>query len=111
MRAAATMVATPMGTLTRNTHCHPAATSRPPSGGPSAAATAPTDAHVPTALARRSAGQALRSNDNEVGVISAAPTPCTVLAATSAHRLGASAQAADATVKIASPMRKTRRWP
>ncbi len=42
--------AIPTGTLTMNTHRQPACTSRPPSGGPAAAAIPPTAAHAPIAM-------------------------------------------------------------
>ncbi len=42
--------AMPTGTLTMNTHLHPACTSSPPRGGPAAAAIPPTAAHAPIAM-------------------------------------------------------------
>src|SRR4051794_4186063 len=43
--------------------------------------------------------------------VSAPPTPCTKRAAISTAWLSARAQANDAEVKTANPIRKTRRWP
>ena len=56
-RQPAISAATPIGTFTRNTHRQLAATSRPPTAGPSAAANPPTAVHVRTAPCRRSAGK------------------------------------------------------
>src|SRR4051794_3376393 len=82
-RQPTTSAASPMGTLTRNTQRQLAATSRPPTTGPAAAARPPTAVHVRTAPGRRSAGVAARSKPSDVGVRSAAPAACTTRNATS----------------------------
>ncbi len=100
-------VATPTGTLTRKIHRQDASTSNPPSGGPTDAAP-PTADQIPTATVRRPAGNAVSSSTSEAGMISAAPTARN---ATSIGTATATAHAAEARVKMATPTRKSRRRP
>lgn len=74
-RQPATSAAKPTGTLTRNTQRQLACTSRPPSGGPAAAAIPPTAAHAPMATCRRSGGNSGSSSPSDAGIKSAAPRP------------------------------------
>ena len=102
-RHAAISAATPIGTFTRNTHRQLAATSRPPTAGPSAAANPPTAVHVRTAPCRRSAGNVARISPSDVGVSSAAPAAWRTRNATNIGRLVAAAHAAEAATKTATP--------
>ena len=100
---AATIVAKPIGTLTRKTQRHPACTSSPPTGGPAAAATPPTAAQIPTAAARFSAGYSGSNRPSEVGTMNAAPTDWITRATTSTSTEGAAAHAADARLNRTMP--------
>jgi hypothetical protein len=102
---------TPTGTLTRNTQRHDRCASRPPNGGPSAAAAPPTAAQTLTAIARRAAGNAPSRRASDVGITRAAPTAWSTRKATSNGTDAASAQAAEPTVNTATPVRKTSRRP
>jgi hypothetical protein len=64
----------PTGTLTKKIHRQDNSTSKPPMGGPSAAAIAPAADHVLTATARRAAGTAAINSASELGISIAAPT-------------------------------------
>ena len=97
---------TPIGTFTRKIQRQLAVTSRPPTNGPSAAATPPTAVQVRTAAPRLSGANDASSNPNDVGVINAAAAACTTRNTTSISTLLASAQAADAAVNAAIPARK-----
>ena len=66
-RAATASVTRPTGTLTRNTQRQLACTSRPPSGGPAAAATPPTAAQSADRDARCAGGNSGSSSPSEVG--------------------------------------------
>ncbi len=74
----------PTGTLTRKTQRQLSWTSRPPIGGPAAAATALTAAQPATATDRWCGLNSGSSSASEVGSISAAPIACTTRVATSA---------------------------
>ena len=85
------------GRLTKNTQRQPAASTRsPPSVGPKAAATAPIEPQMATAIGTRSRGVARSTRASDVGVMAAAPTACRTRAAISsparrrqpAHRRG-----------------------
>jgi hypothetical protein len=84
---------------------------RPPRGGPSAVVIAEAAAQRPIARPRTVFGKEAAMMARLCGIMSAAPTPCTRRAPMSIVRLGAKAQAAEANVKIAMPIRKTRRRP
>src|ERR1700712_4488788 len=64
----------PNGTLTKKIQRQENSTNNPPTGGPRAAAMAPTADQVLTALARRDAGTAASSRASELGISIAAPT-------------------------------------
>ena len=104
-------VTTPMGTLIRKIHRQSKPMSSPPSVGPIDAATAATPAHVPTTRLCSRCSKRGQSNPIDVGTIIAAPMPCSIRPATATHSAGAHAHATDATVKTATPAKKTRRRP
>src|SRR5262249_13233245 len=104
-RCAATKAMIPTGRLTRNTQRQLAVTSRPPSTGPAAAATADTVDQIRTYGTRLSGAAEAISRPSEVGGSAAAPADCTKRNPTSPHSRGAAAQAALATVNSASPDR------
>jgi hypothetical protein len=83
----------------------------PPISGPMASAIAETPAQIPIAMPRWCGGKVAEMIERVAGIISAAPTPCTVRAPISVSPEVASPQASDERVKIASPIRKTRRRP
>ncbi len=66
---------------------------------------------MPTIIPRRSTGKAVVRMVRLRGRTTAPPSPCTVRAAISSDRFGATAQATEAAVKRASPMVKTFRRP
>jgi hypothetical protein len=84
---------------------------RPPTSGPIASASAETPAQIPIAVPRCRGGNVTVMIDRVDGFIIAAPTPCTTRAAIRSDALPARPQARDESVKIASPMTKTRRRP
>jgi hypothetical protein len=112
-RPASAAPASPIGTLTAKTHSQPGPLLiTPPSTQPDAPP--PAAAAVQTASARERAGPSGSVATNRAsadGATSAAPVPCTARAAISAPALGASAQAAEAAVKISRPARNARRRP
>jgi hypothetical protein len=99
------------GTFTRNTHRQLAATSAPPSTGPSAAAAPPTDVQPRIAPVRLSGGAAASSRPSEAGISSAPPAAWTTRAATSTQTLPAAAQAAEASANTTTPARNAARRP
>ena len=103
IRSPATMVATPMGTLTRKIHRQLNPTSSPPTGAPEEAATAATPAHTPTAAVCWRAGKDGSSSPSEAGTMTAAPAACSTRPAISTPRTGATAHSTDAAVKMATP--------
>jgi hypothetical protein len=107
--AAATI---PMGTFTQKTQCQsrPWVTA-PPTSGPMATAKPAIPPQMPTIAPRRSAGKAAVRMVRLSGMITAAPSPCTVRAAIRNSAEGATAQAADEAAKRARPAAKTRRRP
>ncbi len=88
-----------------------AVTSSPPSVGPAMVATPATAPQMPKAAPRLSAGNTMVSKASVWGISSAAPRPWTARKAMSQPGVGASPQAADATVKSAIPAKNTVRWP
>lgn len=104
-------VSAQIGRFTRKTQRQEASTSRPPTGGPSAAAAAPTDAQTPTAIGRRCGGNAVSSSASDVGMTRAAPIACTARKPISTGIDGAIAHAAEASVNTATPMRNSRLRP
>ena len=92
------------GRLMANTSRQSSVVNRPPRSGPTAPATAPPTAQIPSALARRRAsGKASRISDIDAGSIVAAASPWTNLAAMRAPVVGANAQAVDASRNKAIP--------
>ena len=86
-------------------------TTAPPTSGPIATARPLIPPQAPSASPRRSAGTAAERIVSVSGMTIAPPRPCTARAASSAPIDGASAAAADASVKIASPIANIRRRP
>lgn len=101
----------PTGTLTRNTQCQLSCRSRPPRGGPAAAATAPLADQMATAPGRRAGVEFARSSASEAGISAAAPTACPTRAATSQPTDGAAAHRAEARTKTSTPAVKVRLRP
>ncbi len=99
------------GRLTRKTSRQLALTSRPPSGGPAAAATPPTAAQMPIAVGRRWGSNSGSSSASEVGIRNAAPIAWITRAATSVGAEGAAPQRSDPSAKTISPPMKARRRP
>ena len=85
--------------------------SRPPTSGPIASAIAETPAQMPIAVPRCRGGKVAVMIESVAGFISAPPRPCTTRAPIRKPPFGASPQASDAPVKIASPTMKMRRRP
>src|SRR6266542_2587881 len=111
-RRAIASTAPAIGRFRKNTALQDATcTSHPPATGPIAPATAVSDDHVPTARPRSRAEKAAPRIARLDGTTSAAPTPCTARARTSAPTSGANAQAAEDAANTATPIVKTRRRP
>ena len=85
-RRDATTAPAASGRLTRKMRRQSTSTSTPPSGGPLAAAIAPTDAQAPTVPARASTGSPCSRSPSDVGMTSAAPTAWTARAPPRARR-------------------------
>jgi hypothetical protein len=98
----------PIGTLIKKIHRQLSVTSKPPIGGPSAAANPPIAVHARTAPARLLAGEDASRRPRDVGVMSAAPAAWTTRKVTSVSTLFAIAHAADAAVNSATLTRKLR---
>ena len=85
---------------------------RPPTAGPRARPSAPTPPQMPIAAVRsRASENAAAMIASVAGMLSAAPSPWTARAAISTPPLPARPAASEESVKMASPMRKTRRLP
>ena len=112
-RPASAAPASPIGTLTANTHSQPGPlVIRPPSTQPDAPPPAAAAVQIASARERAApAGSVATSSASADGATSAAPAPCTARAAISAAAVGASAQASDATANRRSPLRNARRAP
>jgi hypothetical protein len=111
-RVASSTVATPSGTLKKNSQRQDAyAMTQPPRMGPTAAAMAVAADHVPIAAARVPRGYAAPMSARLPGTSSAAPTPCTARPMMSPVAEGARPHAADASAKRTTPATKTRRRP
>ena len=103
---------TPIGTLIQNTADQDTFSTRnPPSSGPIARPRPEMPAQTPIAVGSCLRGKADTRIDSDSGFRSAPPTPCSDRNAISWVSVVASAQAADAIVKIASPTRKMRLRP
>ena len=104
--------AIPIGTLSQKIQCQEIpCVIAPPTTGPAATESPETPVQMPRASPRRCAGNAWLSSVRVSGVTSAPPAPWKTRATTSAWMLGDSAAAADAHVKIATPMQKRSRLP
>ena len=100
------------GRLTRKTQRQLACTSRPPIGGPKAAAAPPTADHSPIAAPLRSGPKAGRSKPSEVGSIERAAGGLQDAGGDEdAERRRGRAQRPTTAVKMARPMRKARLRP
>ena len=101
-----------MGTLIQKIQCQEMpCTTAPPTSGPIATAAPEMPDQTPSAIPRRSAGNASASSVSVSGVTSAAPAPWTARASTSMPVVGASAAPAEATVKTVRPARNMRLRP
>ena len=105
---AATAIGTPMTKMARQSK---RSISTPPPKGPIAAPTATAAAQVPSARPRWSRGNVATTMAKELGVMMAAPMPCTTRAAMSHPTSGAAAHAADPAANTPAPARNTRRAP
>ena len=102
----------PIGTLSQKIQCHEMPeTTAPPTSGPIATARPLMPPHAPSARPRRSGGTAAERIVSVSGITIAPPSPCTARAASSAAIDGASAAAAEASVKMPSPIANMRRRP
>ena len=97
--------------LTANTQRQSSSTSRPPSGGPDAAASAAEAPHSATAPARLCSGYSGRISASETAITTAAPAPWRARAATRTSHPGAAAHATEAATNRPTPTRKTRLRP
>ena len=113
MRASASGTsASPSGTLSQKIHCQAMpSVIAPPTTGPAATARPVSEKKTPSAHPRRSGAKAELTSVNASVMISAAPAPCRTRPAMSQPTSGASAEAAEATAKIASPQANMRLRP
>jgi hypothetical protein len=110
--AAITSVTSASGTTRTNTERHDAVSTRnPPRIGPPALVRAVAADHVPMARPRSAFGNAALRSARLFGTSSALPTPCTARATMSCAAVVVSAAAADASARMPSPSRKSRRRP
>ena len=102
----------PTGTLIQKIQCQerPLITT-PPMTGPRATPRPLMPDQMPSASPRRPAGNASERRVRVSGITTAAPAPWKARATISAPALGASAAAAEPTVKMPSPMTNIRRLP
>jgi hypothetical protein len=83
----------------------------PPITGPAAAANAENPAMIPSARPRWDSGNTLLTIAIEVGIISAAPTPCVARTVISHPMSWAAPASAEEAMNIAAPVRNTFRSP
>ncbi len=86
-------------------------TRKPPRTGPIASASADTPAHVPIALPRSAAGNALVMIDSVAGIIIAEPMPCIARQPTSQVSFGEKPIAPLESANTTTPKRNTLRRP
>ena len=86
-------------------------TSRPPTSGPIASATAETAAQIPSARGCFSAGKALQTRASESASIGAAPTPCRTRPRIRVCWSPAAPETTEPRAKTAVPRMKTRLRP
>ncbi len=104
--------ASPMGTLSQKIQCHEMPpTTAPPTTGPRATPSPLMPDQMPSATPRRPAGNASDRRVSVNGVTSAPPAPWRARAPINAPMLGASAAAAEPSVKMANPKLNMRRLP
>ena len=102
----------PIGTLRKKIQLQSmCSVMRPPISGPMASAIADTPAQIPIAIPRWCGGNVAEMIESVAGIMIAAPTPWRVRAPMSVPPVVARPHASDESVKIASPIRKTRRRP
>ena len=101
-----------MGTFTQKMNCQEKpSTMAPPMTGPSATARPAVPLQTPRARPRRAGGTAAERMVRVSGVTMAPPTPCRARAAMRAPMLGATAAAAEPSVKMPRPTRNMRLRP
>ena len=102
----------PIGTFSQKIHCHESpCTTAPPTTGPKATARPLIPPQAPSASPRFSFGTAALRIVSVSGITNAPPRPCTARAMFSASTVGASAAATEPSVKMPTPIAKTRRRP
>ena len=102
----------PIGTFSQKIQCHEMpSTTAPPTTGPNATARPAIPPHAPSATPRRAGGTAAERIVSVSGMTMAPPRPWAARATLSAVADGASAAAADASVKIPMPTANMRRRP
>ena len=102
----------PIGTFSQKIQCHEIPeTTAPPTSGPNATARPVIPPQAPSARPRFSAGTAEARIVSVSGITIAPPMPWKARAMSSARIDGASAAAAEETVKIARPIASIRRRP
>src|SRR5690606_38716760 len=112
MNRAATIVAIPIGTLTRKIQCHDhASTISPPRIGPIAMPDIEIPLQMPIAFPRSAGGNDVEMIESVNGMMNAAPIPCAARAAISQPVEGTNAARADVAVKTARPSMKNRLRP
>ena len=110
--AAPTSATAPTGRLTKKIQRQPkSVTSQPPTTGPAIVATPAVAPQMPNAAPRFSGGKITVSTDSVCGVSNAPPMPCTTRKMISWSGVCAKPHAADASMKITRPMRKSRLGP
>ena len=101
-----------MGTLIQNTQAHPGPAVRaPPSSTPIAAPAPPRPDQTPNARVSSLPVKVRTMIESAAGDIAAAPMPCSARPISSSSGLVANPASSEASVKIVSPMRTTRRGP
>src|SRR5581483_7254449 len=112
-RGARTNASAPTGTLTKKIHSQPRYfVSTPPASTPTAAPPPPIAPQIPSALLRSApSSNVVVMIDSAAGEMIAAPSPCTARAATRTPPAHARPHSSEASVKTATPTRKTRRRP
>lgn len=107
-----TNASTPTGTFTQKIHRHPAPlVSAPPISGPSAIANPEPAPKIPNADPRDRPGNSRPISAGPTAYNTAAPAPCTPRDTTNIPTSVDTPHAIEATVKITSPVRNTRRPP
>ncbi len=108
----ATAATAAIGTLTRNTHRHPAASTKTaPAVGPMAAANPAMAPQIPIAVSRRLPSTACKIRASEAGINNAPPIPWITRAVIRTASDGARPDNNEPVVKIHNPATKTRRRP